>query len=420
MARKHTTTAPARKTKRLDLLPYPDFPLSPHPASKRWYKTAKGKRYYLGPLDRPEDALAEWMRIRHYAMNGLAIPSRGADTSGGDFVTLGELVNTWLTEGERRVKTGELSPRTFRDHLIVGELVVKRWGRERRADSLTAEEFANLRADLAGRYGPDSVNKRVYLIRAIFNYGHANRSLGLPAPDFGTSFTKMAERVVEKARQDRLDPTLTADQLRAVLDSANVTMRAAVLLGVNAAFGNSDIGTLPRAAVDLDAAIVEYPRPKTLKRRRAALWPETVEAIRAMADQRPQPATREDARLLFLTKTGLPFVREETRIVTKGPNTGKEQIVPTDAIAQEFDRLLEEHNLKQRGRSFYCLRHCFRSVADDLPDRVAVDLVMGHAKREDVARFYRHADMDDRLRLVADHVHNWLFGKPAKRSRGKR
>ena len=31
------SSTPKRKTKHLHLLPYLDFPLSPHPATRRWY-----------------------------------------------------------------------------------------------------------------------------------------------------------------------------------------------------------------------------------------------------------------------------------------------------------------------------------------------------------------------------------------------
>ena len=41
-------------------LPYPDFPLSPHLPSDRWYKTVRGKRVYLGALADWQGALARW------------------------------------------------------------------------------------------------------------------------------------------------------------------------------------------------------------------------------------------------------------------------------------------------------------------------------------------------------------------------
>ena len=43
-------------------LPYEGFPLSPHPASGRWYKKHKGRRYYFGRLDDWESAFRRYER----------------------------------------------------------------------------------------------------------------------------------------------------------------------------------------------------------------------------------------------------------------------------------------------------------------------------------------------------------------------
>jgi len=47
-----------------ELLPYPDFPLSPHLPSNRWYKVIRGTRHYFGRLDDPDAALAKYQRQR--------------------------------------------------------------------------------------------------------------------------------------------------------------------------------------------------------------------------------------------------------------------------------------------------------------------------------------------------------------------
>jgi hypothetical protein len=81
-------------------------------------------------------------------------------------------------------------------------------------------------------------------------------------------------------------------------------MRAMILLGVNAGFGNADCRRLPLSAVNLDAGIVDFARPKTGIPRRCALWPETVAAIRAALAKRPAPKAEADAGLVFVTKYG--------------------------------------------------------------------------------------------------------------------
>lgn len=65
----------------------------------------------------------------------------------------------------------------------------------------------------------------------------------------------------------------------------------------------------------------------------------------------------------------------------------------------------------------------FRTVADEVRDKVAIDHVMGHA-RDDMATAYRERIGDARLQAVTDHARTWLFGaekandKP--KSKGKR
>ena len=53
-----------RRTKHTHLLPYPDFPLSPHVATRRWYKVIRGRRVYFGPLDDPDAVLERYQRQR--------------------------------------------------------------------------------------------------------------------------------------------------------------------------------------------------------------------------------------------------------------------------------------------------------------------------------------------------------------------
>jgi|GEM_PF-6876727 len=47
-----------------------------------------------------------------------------------------------------------------------------------------------------------------------------------------------------------------------LIDAADVHLTAMISLGVNAALGNHDCGTLPRWAVDLTGGWIEFPRSK--------------------------------------------------------------------------------------------------------------------------------------------------------------
>jgi hypothetical protein len=50
-------------------------------------------------------------------------------------------------------------------------------------------------------------------------------------------------------------------------------------------------------------------------------------------------------------------------------------------------------------------------LGGDSRDQVAVNAIMGHDE-ESMASVYREGISDKRLKTVADHVRNWLFGNP--------
>ena len=104
-----------------------------------------------------------------------------------------------------------------------------------------------------------------------------------------------------------------------MLDAANPTLKAMILLSVNCGFGPSDLARLPIKAVDLKDGWIDFPRPKTGVHRRCPLWPETRKAIRSYLTTRREPTDKQYADRLFVTKHGGLFVREE------GGNSGRLQ-----------------------------------------------------------------------------------------------
>lgn len=65
-----------------------------------------------------------------------------------------------------------------------------------------------------------------------------------------------------------------ATAIRAVAEAAGPQLEAMVLLGINCGLCNQDVATLPKSALDLKSAWLDYPRPKTGVPRRCPLWPE--------------------------------------------------------------------------------------------------------------------------------------------------
>jgi integrase len=182
----------------------------------------------------------------------------------------------------------------------------------------------------------------------------------------------------------------TVEEIRKLLDAAGTPLKAMILLGINAGFGNSDCGNLPLTALDLEAGWVDYPRPKTGIPRRCPLWPETIVAIKEALAKRPEPKKPEHAGLMFITKYGKPWSKD----------------IADNPVTKETRKLLDSLGMNGR-RNFYTLRHTFRTVADEARDQPAADYIMGHEVPH-MSSVYRETISDERLRAVADHVRRWL------------
>jgi integrase len=166
-----------------------------------------------------------------------------------------------------------------------------------------------------------------------------------------------------------------------------------ILLGANCGFGNSDCGTLPLSAIDLDRGWGNYPRPKTGIARRCPLWPETIAALQEWLRVRPNAKDKVNEGLMFLTGAGGTWTK----------NTAD------NPISREIRKLLDKLGIKG-PRNFYCLRHTFQTIGDEARDFLAVRHIMGHVGA-DIADAYREKISDERLRAVAEHVRGWLFGQ---------
>jgi integrase len=164
-----------------------------------------------------------------------------------------------------------------------------------------------------------------------------------------------------------------------------------ILLGINAGFGNNDCAMLPLAAADLDPGWIDYPRPKTGLPRRVSHWPETVVALRVVLAERKRAKDRAHDGLVFITRTGQSW----------GKDTAEN---PLSDLTGKLLRSLGTNG----HRNFYCLRHTFRTVADEAKDQPAADFIMGHESGH-MSTVYREGISDQRLRAVVEHVHDWLF-----------
>ncbi len=377
--------------------PYPDFPLYAH-RTGRWAKKIRGKIHYFGPWRDPEAALERYKRERDdlYAGRTPRTPSDGLDMLG--------LANRFLTAKQHLVETGELSPRTFADYRVTCERIIAAFGKTRLVSDLASDDFLHFRTELAKTRGVVALGNEINRARVVFKFAFDEGLIASPVR-YGSSFKRPNRKTLRAARHANGPKMFEAGEIKAMLDAAGEQLKAMILLGINAGYGNSDVATLPLKALDLDRGWVNYPRPKTAVERRAPLWPETIAALRAALAVRPSPKDRAEEGLVFVTRYGQSWSKSTC----------------DNPVSKEMAKLLKSLGIERPGLNFYALRHTFETIGGESRDQVAVDYVMGHS-RNDMASIYRERISDERLKAVTDHVRGWLFGKAvlAKKESGRR
>jgi integrase len=368
------------------------FPLFPH-ATGRWAKKILGKMYYFGPWEDREGALAKYNREKAALHSGRKV--REGATAGG--ATIRDLYNKFLNAKQARVDSRELTQRSFDDYKAACDLIARHFGGHRPLSDLDPDDFETLRASMAKRWGPTTLGNTINRIRVVFKFAWENGLIDRPIR-YGQSFARPSRKTVRLDRAKKGAKLFTAAEIKRILDAAGPQLRAMILLGINAGFGNADCGRLPLAALDLAGGWVDFPRPKTGIPRRAPLWPQTVVELRKVIAARPEPKNHADVGLVFITKYGQPWAKDNT----------------DQAIAKEFGKLLRALDINGRhGLGFYTLRHTFRTVADEVKDQPAAFLIMGH-EMGDISDAYRETISKERLRAITDHVRAWLFSKRRK------
>ncbi len=380
--------------------PYPGFPLFAH-ASGRWAKKIRGKTHYFGKWSDGWQAAEALYNEQREDLHAGRTPRVTRDG-----LRLHQLVNRYLDAKERQRETGELQGRTWRDYYDACQKLVAAVGRDRMVDDLVADDFGRFRLALSkAGLGPVAVGNVVRRTRGLFKWALDNGVID-HLPRYGTEFVRPSVRTMRLDKASRPDRLFADDEVRGMLQTAQPQLRAMILLGINAAMGNSDVSELPISALDLESGVLDYPRPKTGIGRRCILWPETVQALRDVMARRKEPADQADKEPVFITKYCRRYIRfQESR---KPRTDGKILTSSIDGIALEFGKLLTELGIKRSGVRFYALRHTFRTVADEVADQRAIDLIMGHHREADIANVYRHGVSDQRLRAITDHVRAWI------------
>lgn len=392
------------------------FPLWLHPTGQ-YGKKIKGRYYYFGK-DK-DAALAEYVRTRDDLLAGRK-PRPKAD----DAASVADLCNKFLTSKRQRVDSGELSARMWGEYHKACETIVEAMGEGRAVDDLRPDDFGELRAKAAKRLGSYALGKYVQLVKTVFHFAYSSELIDRPIR-YGDQFDKPAAKSLRLARAKRGVRLIDAADVRKLHDHADAQLRAIVLLAMNCGFGPADCAGLNRSHLKAREGWVYFPRPKTGIDRRIPLWPETVKALAAARKVRPTPHDTTDADAFFLTRQG----RRLSRFIDRGE---LERGVRKDSLSPAFNKLVKRAGVTING-GLYVLRHTFRTVADEIPDRAAIDAIMGHSD-DSMGATYRERIDDARLVAVTECVRAWMFGtagtvpraehdpkreKPVKRPKGR-
>lgn len=399
MSAQHKTPSKPKKPAK----PHPDFPLYAHPG-KVWAKRILGKVWYFGPWNDPQGALEKYLTDIDEILAGRN-PRKlrsvvGVESEGGCSIRF--LLNSFLTAKQSRVDANQLSLKMFTQYRAACDRIADYFGRDTRVTALKPTDFSGFLASFPKTWGLEMISGTVGRTRSVFKFASDEMLVEKPVV-FGKNFQrpsklqKRRDKQQKHADRGRLD--FTAAEARSLIESAGTdTMKACILLGLNAGFGNTDCASLTTRSVDFATGWIDFPRPKTGVPRRVPMWPETAAALKLAISARPVPNDRAHDSLCFVTSKGMPLVWDRLK-------DGK--YLSVNNLTLSFGRLMRKLELYKPGHNFYSLRRCFETVASATKDQVAVDLIMGHEDGA-MSSVYRQEVDDSRLVAVTDYVREWL------------
>ena len=328
------------------------FPLTLHKTGQ-YCKKIKGKIYYFG-TDKKE-ALSRYLEQAAY----LHVGKMPRPKSPGQALSIKTLCNLYLDHQESRSIIGEIKLRHLYDQTSLLRDFVKFVGSNRIVSDISTVDLQNYRKKLikTGK-SPNTINNRIATVKAMYNWAVDNEII-----DHSPRLRAVKKITPQKGEKF----TFTIDQIQALLENANIQMKAMIWLGLNCGFGCTDCAELKWKNIDLKSNRVLFPRGKTGIERNLPLWPETVQALNQIPKQ---------GELVFYTRRGNAWVRA-TR--SKKRN-GDEKYTKEDAVTKEFSKLMKKAKIKTPdGVGFYTLRRTAATMTAKSRDPFAVQRLLGHA-----------------------------------------
>ena len=203
-----------------------------------------------------------------------------------------------------------------------------------------------------------TINNHISAFKAMFHWAQENELIP-SVPNL------KAIKKLPVGRESR--PTFTAQDIKKLLEHASVQMRAMIWLGLNCGFGCTDCAELLWEHVDLNNTRVDFARGKTGIARSLPLWPETIDALKAVPRQNKR---------VFNTVKGNAWVR----VIKNTDKNGRIKYTRDHALSKQFSKLLTKAGIKTaKGVGFHTLRRTAATLAARSGDSFVVQKLLGHA-----------------------------------------
>ena len=307
----------------------------------KWAKKISGKTYYFAEWHDPNEALAEY--FRNYANGAMPVTSMAREMNESK-TTLLELCDRFYESKANKVACGELSQRTLADYRLAANFLLQHESPGKLIDSFGPDTFMRLNTALAQRYGITKRGNMIIYIRSIFRYAEKN-DLTEKRVKFGDNFSKPRKSLYRKHRAEQGVQIFKPEEIRELMNCQQPILRACICLGINGALGNTECAMLKLKEIDLANRTIKRLRHKTSADMLIWLWPETIEAIERVLDERPKPAGPQFRDYLLLSPNGRGILDAN----------GHDSFV-----AKKFNAICEFKGFKHR---FYSLRRTFKTVA---------------------------------------------------------
>lgn len=349
------------------------FPLTLHPTGQ-YCKKIQGKLRYFGK-DKQE-ALRRYYEQASALHSGTNHPAALLSNK----LTLENLCNLYLDHQLGRAKAGEIRERQYREQKPRLKAFANFIGRDRLVSEIKTIELLGYRKKRVedGRM-PVTINDELAVIKAMFHWAQE------------TEIIEQGPRLdaVKKVPRKKIErQTSTPEEIHRLLAAANARLKAMILLGLNCGFGCTDCAELRWEHLDLEARRVSFPRPKTGVDRNFILWPQTVEALKAV------PVRGE---LVFYTKCG------NTRGWRKN---GRFDDKP---LTREFKKLMKKAGIVgEKGTGFYTLRRTAATIAAGTGDVFAVQGILGHADLAMAGTYVQKNKLTPQTDRAIEHAQKWL------------